>query len=93
MMIDRIGQVNHVQAGNRIGRSDQVRGGGSDSISLSQEARLRAEVYQATELAKAAETLSDARIAELRLSINNPAYLNETVVGATADRIMDAFGL
>jgi len=93
MMIDKIGQVNHVQVDNRIGRSDQARGDRSDSISLSQEAKLRAEVYQATELAKAAEVVSDARIAELRGKINDPSYINEKIVGATADRIMEEFGL
>jgi len=93
MMIDKIGQVNHVQVENKIGRSDHVRGDRSDSISLSQEAKLRAEVYQATEIAKSAELVSDARIAELREKINDPSYINEKIVAATADKIMDAFGL
>ena len=94
MMVDRIGQVNHVQLENRIGRTDQVRGGDrSDSISLSSEARERAEVYQVAELIKSAEVLGEARIAELRAKINDPSYLNEWTINATADRIMDAFGL
>jgi len=93
MMIDKIGQVNHVQVENKIGKNDHVRGDRSDSISLSQEAKLRAEIYQATEIAKSAELVSDARIAELREKINDPSYINEKIVAATADKIMDAFGL
>jgi len=93
MMIDRIGQVNHIQVDNRIGRNDQVRGGDrSDSISLSAEAMQRAEAYQVAELAKASETLNGARIAELRAKINDPSYVSGAL-SATADRIMDAFGL
>jgi len=93
MMIDRIGQVNHIQVDNRIGRNDQVRGGDrSDSISLSAEAMARAEAYQIVELAKAAEAMDDARIAELRTKINDPSYLSG-VINTTANRIMDAFGL
>jgi len=93
MMVDRIGQVSHVQLESKIGRADQVRGGDRDSISLSSEAMERAEVYQVTELARAAEILDDARIAELRGKINDPSYLNEITINATAGRIMDAFGL
>jgi len=94
MMIDRVSQLNPIQMENRIGRSDQVRGGDrSDSISLSAEAVQMAEAYHIAELAKAAEVVSDARIAELRMMINDPSYLNERTIGATADRIMDAFGL
>ncbi|MCL2193810.1 MAG: flagellar biosynthesis anti-sigma factor FlgM [Treponema sp.] len=94
MVVDRLGQLNPVQLENRIGRNDQVRGGDrSDSISLSAEAMAQAEAYQIAELAKAAEVLDEARIAELRERINDPSYFNERTIIATADRIMDAFGL
>ena len=94
MMIDRIGQLNPIQPGNRPGKSDQLRGGDrTDSISLSPEAKERAELYQVVELIKAVPTLDDAQIAALREKINNRAYLNEKTISATADRIMDAFGL
>jgi len=94
MMVDRIGQLNHVQLENRIGRNDQIRGGDRfDSISLSSEAMEIAEIYQVAEAVKSSEVLSDARIAELKARINDPSYLNERTITATADRIMDAFGL
>jgi hypothetical protein len=93
MMIERIGPLDPIQPGNRPGRSDQPRGGDrTDTISLSQEARERAEVYQVVELIKSAPELDDAQINALRQRINDPAYINERI-GATADRIMDAFGL
>jgi negative regulator of flagellin synthesis FlgM len=94
MMVERIGQLNPIQPGNKLGKSDQLRGGDrTDSISLSPEAKERAELYQVVELIKSVPTLDDAQIAALREKINDPAYLNEKTIGATADRIMDAFGL
>jgi negative regulator of flagellin synthesis FlgM len=94
MMIERIGQLNPIQPGNRPGKSDQLRGGDkTDSISLSSEAKEKAELYQVVELIKSVPTLDDAQIAALREKINDPAYLNEVTISATADRIMDAFGL
>ncbi|MCL1931965.1 MAG: flagellar biosynthesis anti-sigma factor FlgM, partial [Treponema sp.] len=89
----RIGHLNPIQPGNKPGKSDQLRGGDrTDSISLSLEAREKAELYQVVELIKSAPELDDAQIAALREKINDPAYINGTI-GATADRIMDAFGL
>jgi negative regulator of flagellin synthesis FlgM len=93
MMVERIGQLNPIQPGNRPGRSDQLREGDrTDSISLSPEAREKAEIYQVVELIKAVPELDDSQIAALREKINDPAYINGTI-GATADRIIDAFGL
>ena len=93
MMVERIGRMDPIQPGNRPGKSDQLRGGDrTDSISLSPEAKERAELYQVVELIKAVPGLDDAQIAVLREKINDPAYINGTI-GATADRIIDAFGL
>lgn len=93
MMIDRIGHLDPIQPGKRPGRSDQLPGGDrTDSISLSSEAKEKAEIYQVVELIKSASELDDAQILALREKINDPAYLNERVMSATADKLMDAFG-
>jgi len=94
MMVERIGPLDPIQPGNRPGKSDQLRGGDkTDSISVSREAREKAEVYQVVELIKAVPELDEAQIVALRERINDPAYLNERTIGVTADRIIDAFGL
>ena len=91
MTIDRIGQMDPIQPKRNIGRNNPVEGTGkTDSINLSQEAKDKAEVYQVIELIKSAPDLDDARIAELRQKINDPSYLNEKVIGATADKIISA---
>jgi len=94
MMVERIGQVDPIQPGKKPGKSDQLRGGDrTDTISLSPEAKERAELYQVVELIKSAPELDNAQIAALREKINDPAYLSERTISATANRIMDAFGL
>jgi negative regulator of flagellin synthesis FlgM len=93
MMVDRIGPVDPIQPGKIPGKSEPLRGGEKDTINLSPEAKEKAEVYQVIELIKSAPELSDAEIIALREKINDPSYLNERTIGATADRIMDAFGL
>ena len=94
MMVERIGPLDPIQPGNKPGKSDQLRGGNrADTISLSQEAKEKAELYQIVELIKSAPDLDDLQIASIRERINDPAYLNERTISATAGRIMDAFGL
>jgi negative regulator of flagellin synthesis FlgM len=94
MTIDRINPLEPLQPGKKSGRNNEVeRGKQSDSISLSSEAVEKAELYRAIELASAAEDVRSARVAELKARINDPSYLNDAVLKATADRIMDAFGL
>jgi negative regulator of flagellin synthesis FlgM len=94
MMIDRIGSIDPIQPGKKTSRSGQVNPGSrSDSIALSQEAKEKAEIYQALELVSAASDVRAERIAELREKINDPDYLNDAVIKATAEKIIDAFGL
>jgi negative regulator of flagellin synthesis FlgM len=94
MTIDRIGYVDPIQPNKKPGRAEPVqRGDRTDSISLSPEAKEKAEIYQVVELIKAAPELDETRIAELREKINDPAYLNQQVINATAEKILSAFGL
>jgi negative regulator of flagellin synthesis FlgM len=51
----------------------------------------QAERYQVLELIKSAPDLDEARIAELRQKINDPSYMNEAVIKATADNIVNSW--
>jgi negative regulator of flagellin synthesis FlgM len=91
MTIDRIGQLDPSQPNKKLGRSNPVEGTDrTDSINLSREAMEKAEVYQVVELIKSVPDLDDAKIAELRQKINDPSYINERVINATADKILDS---
>ena len=94
MTINRIDSLEPLPSGKKPGRSGEVeRGKERDSISLSSEAVEKAELYKATELASAANDVRAERVAELRAKINDPSYINDTIIRATADKIMEAFGL
>ena len=92
MTINRIGHVEPVPPGKRPGRNDQVGGADrTDTINLSREAIEKAEVYQVVELIKATPELDEVRIAELRQKIDDPSYLNDRIINATADKIVSAW--
>jgi negative regulator of flagellin synthesis FlgM len=94
MTIDRIGSVDPIQPGKKPGRTNQVsQNAKTDSITLSSEAMEKGELYQAIEIVSVASDVRADRVAELKKKINDPSYINDTVIQATADRIIDAFGL
>jgi len=92
MTVNRIGHLDPVPPGKKPGRTDHVGGSDrTDTINLSAEAKEKAEKYQVLELIKSAPDLDEARIAELRQKIDDPAYLNDRVINATADKILSAW--
>jgi negative regulator of flagellin synthesis FlgM len=94
MMIDRIGYTEPIQSGKRPGRNEPVtRDSASDSISLSSEALEKADIYRTTDLVAAAPDARAERVMELKAKINDPSYLDRRALEATADKIMEAFGL
>lgn len=93
MMVDRVGSVDQIQSGKKPQKADHVRHkADSDTVALSSEAVEKADLYRAIEIVSSADDVRADRIAELKQKIKDPNYINETVVKATADRIMTAFG-
>jgi negative regulator of flagellin synthesis FlgM len=94
MMVDRIGYIEPIQNGKRPGKNEPTAPvSPSDSISLSSEAIEKAGVYRAQEIVHAAPDTRAGRIAELRAKIDDPSYINDRVLEATADKILESFGL
>lgn len=92
MTVNRIGPLEPIQPGKRSGRNEPVGGSDrTDTINLSTEAKEKAERYQVLELIRSAPEMDEARILELRQKIEDPSYLNERVINATADRILNAW--
>ncbi|MDR3342712.1 MAG: flagellar biosynthesis anti-sigma factor FlgM [Treponema sp.] len=94
MMINRIGSIDPIQSGKNIGLNGQAnRKVQTDSISLSAEALEKSELYHANAVVASVSDVRMERIVELKQKINDPSYINDKIIQATADSIMDAFGL
>jgi len=92
MTVNRIGHVEPIPTSKKTGRSEQVGGNDrTDTINLSSDAMKKAEMYQIVELIKSSPEIDEARIAELRQKIDDPSYINEKVIKATADNIVNAW--
>ena len=91
MTIERIGSLDPIQPGKKPSGANQVKESReADSISISSEAQEKAEILKTQELAAAVPELRAERVAELKEKINDPAYINDTVINATADKLIDA---
>jgi negative regulator of flagellin synthesis FlgM len=94
MTIDRIGHLEPIQPNKKTGRNEYVRENDrTDTINLSEEAIEKAEIYQVVELIRSAPELDDSQIAAIRERINDPAYLNEAVISATADKLLNVLSI
>jgi negative regulator of flagellin synthesis FlgM len=94
MTIDRIGYSEPIQPEKKTGGGKPVnQQAKSDSITLSPEAMEKNDLYQAIKIVSVASDIRQDRIEELKQKINDPSYLNERIINATADKIMDVFGL
>ena len=95
MMIDKISRVESLNNLQNVKRSNNVSSlkAGSDEINVSDEARELATEYY---MGKVADETPDVRqnlIEQIKIKIQDPNYLNAETIAATADRIMDAYGL
>ncbi|MDR3174737.1 MAG: flagellar biosynthesis anti-sigma factor FlgM [Treponema sp.] len=94
MMVDKIGYTEPIQPGKRPGRSEPAaRVSNADSISLSREALEKAEIYRVEALVDSAPDNRAQRIEELKAKIDDPSYINDRILEATADKILESFGL
>jgi negative regulator of flagellin synthesis FlgM len=92
MTVNRIGHVEPIPSGKKPGRSEPAGGNDkTDTIDLSTQAKEKAERYQVLQLIKSAPETDEARIAELRQKIDDPSYINDRVVNATADKIISSW--
>ena len=90
MTIDRIGSIDPIQPEKKPGRANQaVMPQGKDSISISSEAQAKAEMLRVQKLAAAAPDVRADRVAELKEKINDPAYIDDKVLNATANNLMN----
>lgn len=94
MTIDRIGPVDPLSRFNKTEKT--VRSElkeKTDSIDVSSEAKKSAELLQTMESVKLAPDVREDRIAEVKARLQDPNYINDTVVDSVADKLMDLFGI
>ncbi len=94
-MINKINELNPLNNVQSTKKTENVAkfSAGSDSIEVSDEARLKAEAYYLQKVADETPDVRADRIAEVKAKIKDPSYLNNAVIQSAAEGIMASFGL
>lgn len=91
--INGITPINNVQNTRRASDADRLTSNQeTDSISVSDEAKEAARLYFLNQVADETPDVRSDLVAQVKEKIKDPNYLNSTVIGATADKILESFG-
>lgn len=94
MTIERLGPVDPIQNYNKTGKVNKPTAKSEgDSISVSEEARVRSEVMQAVDQARLLPDIRQDRVDEARRKLEDPSYIDQRVVEMVADEIISAFDI
>ena len=95
MMINKISEVNALNSLQNTKRSNNVAGSQyvSDEISVSDEAKAMAEAMFMNKVSDETPDIRQDLVEKIKLKIQDPNYLNEATIAATADQILSAYGL
>lgn len=94
MTIEGIGPVDPIQRFNKTDKVNKPNApGAGDSISVSNEAKLRAEIMQVVEEVRNLPDIRQDRVDEVKARLQDPAYIDSRVIDSVADEIMSVFDI
>lgn len=89
MTINGLGPVDPVGKVRKTEHAKKTQGQKADSVEVSSEALSKAELYKAREIVQSAPDIRADRVAEVKQKLEDPNYINQTVLGSVADRLVD----
>ncbi len=93
MTIERLGPVDPVQRYSQAEKTQRAAKPENDSVDFSDEAKMKAEVYQIAEQVRKAPDVRADRVEEVKKKLEDPNYIDDIVVEHVAEQIMDMFSL
>ena len=94
MTIDRLGPIEGVPKFNKSEKNSRPeKSDRSDSISVSKEAKDMSEFLKVSEDIKNTPDIRMDRVNEVKEKLKDPSYINNKVIEAVADSILDIFKL
>lgn len=94
MTIERLGPVDPLSNYNKTEKPAKAeKKEKSDSISFSEEAKSKGEIFKATEEVRLAPEVRQDRIDEVKEKLKDPSYISERIIESVADSVMKVLGL
>jgi negative regulator of flagellin synthesis FlgM len=94
MSIERLGSLDPLGAYKNSQKVNRVQpNSGLDSVSVSDEARTKSELYKLDAAVRTAPDVRMDRVEAAKAKLQDPNYINDTVLNSVADKLMGVFGL
>ncbi len=94
MTIENLGPIDPVSKFSKTEKVEKPsKNEKTDSISFSEEAKSKGEVYKVSEEVKLSPEIRQDRIDEVKKKLQDPSYIDERVVEIVAEKVMDLFQL
>lgn len=93
-MIDKISgvnSINNLQSTKRTSAPKDIKSS-PDEISVSDEAKKLADAYYLNQVAAETPDVRTELVEQIKQKIQDPNYLSEATISATADKILSAYG-
>lgn len=92
MSIERLGPVDPVSSYKKNQKASEVNPEeGKDSISVSNEAKVKAEMLRTAEEVQQTPDIREDRVAEVKKKLQTPSYIDNVVIDEIAEKILNAF--
>jgi len=92
MTVERVNVPDPVSKYNKSSKVQKTKGKAQkDSISLSEDAKSKGEIYTATESVKMSPDIRMSRIDEIKKKLSDPTYLTQKVIEELAEKLMEHF--
>ena len=94
MSIERLGPLDPTSQYDKNQKASKVDSNPArDSISVSEEAKARAEILKALEESHASSDVREDRIAEVKEKLKDSSYINDTIIDEVAEKILNMFDI
>lgn len=94
MSIERLGSLDPLSAYKNSQKVNRVQSAaGSDSVSVSEEARAKAELYKLDAAVRSSPDIRMDKVEAAKAKLQDPNYINNAVINSVADKLMGVFGL
>ena len=94
MSIERLGPVDPMSVYNKNQKVSPIDSkSGKDSISVSDEAKIKAGMLKITEEVNAVSDLRSDRVAEVKEKLKNSSYIDDVIIDEVAEKILDSFNI
>jgi len=89
MSIERLGSADPLAAYNKNQKVNRAQSGaGVDSVSVSNEARAKSELFKLDAAVRSASDVRMDKVEEAKRKLQDPNYINDVVLNSVADRLL-----